>query len=111
MVSVQCCELFAVMPGERVSCVAMITAYPELVEVSLGLQSKAGIFSKHLPAWPVLQCDEQFVVSLVSQPVDVLQTQPVLTVDIAKTLLWRDRNNSVSDIFSECSLESFWRLV
>lgn len=111
MVSVQCCELFAVMPGERVSRVAMITAYPELVEVSLRLQSKAGIFSKHLPAWPVLQCDEQFVVSLVSQPVDVLQTQPVLAVDVAKTLLWGDKNNSVGDISPGRSLESFWRLV
>lgn len=65
MVSVQCGELFAIMPGERVSSVAVVTAYPELVEVSLRFKSEAGIFSEHLPARPVLQCDQEFVVSLV----------------------------------------------
>lgn len=65
MISVQCGELFSIMPGERISGVAMVTAYPELVEVSLRFNSEAGIFSKHLPARPVLQCDQEFVVSLV----------------------------------------------
>lgn len=66
MVSVQCCELFAVMPGEGVSSVAVVTAHPQLVEVSLRLHSEAGILCKHLPARPVLQRDQQFVVCLVS---------------------------------------------
>ncbi len=87
MVSVQCCELFAVMPGEGVAGVAMVTAHPQLVEIGLWLQSEAGVLCKHLPARPILQCDQQFVIPLVSQPVDVLQTQPVLAINVAKTLL------------------------
>lgn len=87
MVPVQCGELFAVVPGERVPCVAVITAHSELVEVGLVLHSKTGVLRKHLPPRPVLQCDKQFIVSLVRQPVDVLQTQPVLAVDVSKTLL------------------------
>lgn len=72
MVSVQCGELFAIVPGERVPGVAMITTHSELVEVGLVLHSKAGVLGKHLPPRPVLQCDEQFIVPLVRQPVDVL---------------------------------------
>ena len=87
MVSVQCCELFAVMPSEGISSVAMITAHPELVEVGLRLHSEAGVLCKRLPAGPVLQRHQQFVVCLVSQPVYVLQTQPVLAINIAKALL------------------------
>lgn len=87
MVSVQCCELFAVVPGEGVPGVAMITSHPQLVEVGLGLHPEAGVLCKHLPARPVLQRDQQFVVCLVGQPVDVLQTQPVLAINIAKALL------------------------
>lgn len=87
MVSVQCCELFTVVPGKGVSSITMVTAHPQLVEVGFRLHSEAGIFCKHLPARPVLQRDQQLVVPLVSQPIDVLQTQPVLAVNIAKTLL------------------------
>lgn len=87
MVSVQCCKLFAVVPGEGVSSIAMVATHPELVEVGFRLNSETGIFCKNLSARPVLQCDQQFVVRLVRQPVDVLQTQPVFTVNIAKTLL------------------------
>lgn len=87
MVSVQGCKLFAVMPCKGVSSIAMVTSHPELVEVCLRLQSEASILCKHFSARPVLQRDEQFVVSLVGQPVDVLQPQPVLTIYVAKTLL------------------------
>lgn len=87
MISVQCCELFAVVPGEGVSCVAMVSAYTELIEVSLRLHSEAGVLSKHFPSRPVLQSNQQFVVPLVRQPVDILQTQPVLSVNVAKALL------------------------
>lgn len=87
MVSVQRGELFAVVPGERIACVAVVPAHPQLVEVGLVLHSETGVLGKHLPARPVLQRDQQFVVPLVGQPVDVLQTQPVLAVDVAKTLL------------------------
>lgn len=72
VVSVQCCELFAVVPGQRVSSISMVAAHPQLVEISFRLHSEAGILRKHLSARPVLKCDQQFVVSLVSQPVDVL---------------------------------------
>lgn len=75
------------MPCQGVSSVAMVTSHPQLVEVCLWLQSEASVLCKHLSAGPVLQSDEQFVVSLVRQPVDVLQPQPVLTIYVAKTLL------------------------
>ena len=87
VVSVQRGELFSVVPGEGVSSVAVVAAYPELVEVCLGLQSEAGVLCKHLPSWPVLQGYQQLVVVLIGQPVDVLQSQPILTVYISKTLL------------------------
>ena len=87
MISIQCCELFAIMPSERVTSIAMVTAHPQPVEVSFRLHSEAGILCKYLPTRPVLQRDEQFVVCLVRQPVDVFQAQPVLTVNVAKSLL------------------------
>lgn len=100
MVSVQCCELFAIMPGEGVSGVAMITAHPQLVEVDLRLHPEAGVLCKHLSARPVLQRDQQLVVCLVCQPVDVLQTKPVLAINVAKTLLRRSViRKSQSDYF------------
>lgn len=103
MVSVQCCKLFAIVPCKGVSGIAMVTADPQLVEVGLGLQSEAGILCKHLPAGPVLQRDEQFVVSLVGQPVDVLQPQPVLTIYVAKTLLWRGKQKIRKKLFWKLS--------
>ena len=87
MVSVQGCKLFAIMPRKGVSSVAMVTSHPQLIEVCLRLQSEASVLCKHLSARPVLQSDEKFVVSLVRQPVDVLQPQPVLTIYVAKALL------------------------
>lgn len=87
VVSVQRRELFAIMPRKGVSGVAMVTPHPQLVEIGLRLQSEASVLCKDLSAGPVLQRDEQLVVSLVGQPVDVLQPQPVLTVYVAKTLL------------------------
>lgn len=86
-IPVQCCELFAVMPCEGVSSVAMVAAHSQSIVISFGLQSEAGILCKHFPATPVLQRDQQFVRSLVRQPVDVFQTKPVLAVDVAKPLL------------------------
>lgn len=50
VVSVQCCELFAVMPGERVASVAVVAPHPQLVEVGLRLYAEAGVLSKHLPS-------------------------------------------------------------
>lgn len=107
MVSVQCCKLFAIVPCKGVSGVAMVTPDPQLVEVGLGLQSEASILCKHLPAGPVLQRDEQFVVSLVGQPVDVLQPQPVLTVYVAKTLLWRGKQKIRKSCFENFQI-LFW---
>lgn len=113
MVSIQCCELLAVMPGERVTSIAMVTAHSELVEVGLRLHSEAGILCKHLPTRPVLQCDQQFVISLISQPVDVLQTQPVLTVNIAKTLLWSAviRKKNIISTIRKSSLNVLWKAL
>lgn len=111
MVPVQCGELFAVVPGERVPSVAVVTTHSQLVEVGLVLHSKTGVLSKHLPPGPVLQCDQQFIVPLVRQPVDVLQTQPVLAVDVAKALLWSDRDRSVGDVSFRALLEGFWHLA
>lgn len=87
MVSVQRSELFAVVPGEGVSGVAMVAAHPEFVEVCLRLQPEAGVLCKHLPTRPVLQSHQQLVVPLVGQPVDVLQAQPILSIDVPKALL------------------------
>lgn len=89
MVSVQRRELFAIVPRKGVAGIAVVTPHPQLVEVSLGLQSEASVLCKHLSAGPVLQRDEQLVVSLIGQPVDVLQPQPVLTIYVAKSLLRR----------------------
>ena len=89
MVPVQRGELLAVVPGEGVTGVPVVTSHPELVEVGLGLQPEAGVLGEHLLPGPVLQRDQQLIVGLVGQPVDVLQTQPVLSIDVTKALLWR----------------------
>lgn len=95
MVPVQGGELFAVVPGKGVACVAMITPQPQLIVLAFWLQSEASILSKDLAAGPVLHGYQQFVVALVCQPVDVLQAQPVLTIDVPKPLLGKVQRDSV----------------
>lgn len=87
VVSVQGGELLAVVPSEGVASVAVVAPQPQLVILALGLQAEAGVFRKDFAARPVLHGHQQFVVALVRQPVDVLQAQPVLAVNVAKPLL------------------------
>lgn len=87
MVSVQGGELLAVVPSEGVSSVAVVAPQPQLIILALGLQAEAGVFGKDFAARPVLHGHQQFVVALVRQPVDVLQAQPVLAIDVPKPLL------------------------
>lgn len=87
VVSVQGGELLAVVPGEGVTSVAMVAPQPQLVVLALRLQAEAGIFRKDLAARPVLHGHQQFVVALVRQPVNVLQAQPVLAVNVPEPLL------------------------
>ncbi len=87
VISVQGGELFPVVPGERIPSVSTVTAHPQPVEIRLRLQTEAGVFCKRLPARPVLQRHQQLIVVLVGQPVDVLQTKPVFTIDVPKSLL------------------------
>lgn len=72
MVSVQCGKLLAIVPGKRVSSVAMVSAHPQPIEVGLRLDAEAGILCKGLASSPVFQGHQQLVDALVSQPVDVL---------------------------------------
>lgn len=97
MVPVQGGELFAVVPGKGVACVAMIAPQPQLIVLALWLQSEASIFCKDLSARPVLHGYKQFVVALVRQPVDILQAQPVFAVDVPKPLLGKTQE-SMSEV-------------
>lgn len=87
MVSVQSGELLAIVPGEGVTSVAMVAPQPQLVILAFRLHAEAGIFCKDLAARPVLHGHQQLVVALVRQPVNVLQAQPVLAIDVPKPLL------------------------
>ena len=87
MVSVQGGELLAVVPGEGVASVTMVAPQPQLVILALRLQAEAGILCKDLAARSVLHGHQQLVVALVRQPVNVLQAQPVLAVNVPKPLL------------------------
>lgn len=87
MVSVQCGELLAVVPGERVSGTAVVAAHSQPVEVSLRLDTEAGVLRKGLASGPVFQSHQQLVGALVGQPVDVLQAQPVFAINVSKPLL------------------------
>lgn len=93
MVPVQGGELFAVVPGKGVTCIAMVTPQPQFIVLAFWLQSEASILCKDLAARPVLHGYKQFVVALVRQPVDVLQTQPVFAVDVPKPLLGKTQES------------------
>lgn len=95
VVSVQGGELLAVVPGEGVASVAMVAPQPQLVILAFRLQAEAGILCKDLAARPVLHGHQQLVVALVRQPVNVLQAQPVLAVNVPKPLLGKMRRASV----------------
>lgn len=97
VVSVQGGKLLAVVPGEGVASVAMVAPQPQLVILALRLQAEAGIFCKDLAARPVLHGHQQFVVALVRQPVNVLQAQPVLAVDVPKPLLGKTQGSISED--------------
>ena len=87
MVPVQGGELLAIVPGKGVTSVAMVAPQPQLIILALRLQAEAGIFCEDLAARPVFHGHQQFVVALVRQPVNVLQAQPVLAVNVPKPLL------------------------
>ncbi len=74
MVSVQCGKLLAVMPGKRVSSVAMVSAQSQPIKVGLRLNTEAGVLCEGLASSPIFQGHQQLVVTLVGQPVDVLQS-------------------------------------
>lgn len=96
MIPVQSGELFAVVPGKGVACVAMVAPQPQLIVLALWFQAEASIFCKDLAARPVLHGHKQFVVALVCQPIDVLQAQPVFAIDVPKPLLGKTQE-SVSE--------------
>lgn len=102
MVSVQGGELLAVVPGEGVASVAVVAPQPQLVVLALRLQAEAGIFCKDLAARPVLHGHQQFVVALVRQPVNVLQAQPVLAIDVPEPLLGK----TCESVSEECAAPS-----
>lgn len=102
VVSVQGGELLAIVPGEGVASIAMVAPQPQLVILALRLQAEAGILCKDLTARPVLHGHQQLVVALVRQPVNVLQAQPVLSVNVPKPLLGKMRE-SVSEEYAVCS--------
>lgn len=72
MVSVQCGKLLAVVPGKRVSGIAIVATHSQPVEFCLWLDTEAGVLCEGLASSPVFQGDQQLVVALVGQPVDVL---------------------------------------
>lgn len=74
MVPVQCGKLLAVVPGKRVSSIAMVSAHSKPVEVLLRFDTEAGILCKGLAPCPVFKGHQEFVVALVGQPVDVLES-------------------------------------
>lgn len=88
MVPVQGGELLPVVPGEGVPGAAVVSAHAQPVEVGLGLHAEAGVLREGLASGPVLQRHQQLVRALVGQPVDVLQAQPVLAVNVSEPLLW-----------------------
>lgn len=102
VVSVQGGELLAVVPGEGVPSVAVVAPQPQLVVLALRLQAEAGIFCKDLAARPVLHGHQQFVVALVRQPVNVLQAQPVLAVNVPEPLLGK----TWASVSQECAAPS-----
>lgn len=102
VVSVQGGELLAVVPGEGVPSVAVVAPQPQLVVLALRLQAEAGIFCKDLAARPVLHGHQQFVVALVRQPVNVLQAQPVLAVNVPEPLLGK----TWESVSQECAAPS-----
>lgn len=102
VVSVQGGELLAVVPREGVASVAMVAPQSQLVILALRLQAEAGILCKDLAARPVLHGHQQLVVALVRQPVNILQAQPVLAVNVPKPLLGKMRE-SISEEYSVCS--------
>lgn len=65
MISVQSGELLAVVPGERIARVAMVTSHPQFVEVGLRFQPEAGVFSKGFAPSPVLQGHQELVSGLI----------------------------------------------
>lgn len=72
MVFVQCGKLLAVVPGKRVSSIAMVSAHSQPVGVGLGLNTETGVLCIGLVSGPVFQAYQQLVGPLVGQPVDVL---------------------------------------
>lgn len=75
------------MAAEGVPGVALVTAKPEPVALALGLQVEAAVLGVDLLPGPVLQLHHQLVVPLSPQVVDVLQAQPVLSVNVPKAPL------------------------
>lgn len=75
------------MVAKRVPCVALVRPQPDAEALALGLQPEAAVLGVDLLPHPVLQLHQEAVVALLGQVVDVLQTQPVLTVDVPKAFL------------------------
>ncbi|KAG9337819.1 hypothetical protein JZ751_027470 [Albula glossodonta] len=82
-----CGEGFVIVPREGVPGIAMILAEAQSVPVALRLQAEMVILSENLPALPVLQHNPQAVVCLGTQPIKVLQAEPVLSIQVSKPLL------------------------
>lgn len=74
MVSVQCGELLAVMPGKGVPSIAVVPTHPQSVGVRLSFNAETSVLCKGLASSPVFQGHQQLVGALVCQPVDVFKT-------------------------------------
>lgn len=66
----------------------MILAQAQSVPVALRLQVEAVVLSERLPSLPVLQRHAQLVPGLFCEPVEMLQSEPVLSVQVPKALLF-----------------------
>lgn len=80
LVPIQRGEGLVVVPWEGVPCIALVLSQTQAVPVALWFQVEAVVFCKHVPALPVLQGHSQLIFSLFSEPVEVFQTEPVLSV-------------------------------
>lgn len=87
LVPIQSGEGLVVVPRQGVPRSALVKSQTEAVPVALWFQVEAAVFCKHLAALPVLQSHSQLIFGLFSEPVQVLQAEPVLSIQVPKALL------------------------
>lgn len=91
------------MPDHGVSSVALVGAQAQAVEFALGLQAEAAVLCVHLLVAPVLQLNQESVIILIGEHVDVFQSQPVLSINVPKSFLYKRRwEGAVSLVLRVC---------